>query len=280
MSDYKEDDDRAGGGARGTTVAEAPRRGRGEAHRDPLTGEPGSHPVGMGIGAAGGAVAGAAIGAAVGGPAGAVVGAAVGGGAGGLAGKGIAESLNPAEEDAFWRAEHPTRPYARGRSYESFRPAYRYGWESRGRYAGRPWEEAERDLERGWEQARGTSNLAWSDARSAAQDAWNRIDERYGRRFDDAEDRYWRENYTSRPYAAGRAYEDLQPAYAYGYESCILYRGADWDTVSGDLARGWGRASGKSKSTWQEVKHAVRDGWNRAARLFKRTPEEEPVYLP
>ena len=41
------------------------------ANRDPLTEEPGSHPVGTGLGSAGGAAAGVAIGAAVGGPVGA-----------------------------------------------------------------------------------------------------------------------------------------------------------------------------------------------------------------
>ena len=54
-------------------------------NRDPITGAPGSHPVGTGLGAAGGGAAGAAIGTAVGGPVGAVVGAAAGAVVGGLA---------------------------------------------------------------------------------------------------------------------------------------------------------------------------------------------------
>ena len=50
-----------------------------DANRDPITGAPGAHPVGVGLGtAAGGMAAGAAAGA-VGGPAGAVAGAVVGG---------------------------------------------------------------------------------------------------------------------------------------------------------------------------------------------------------
>src|SRR5688500_15340546 len=71
-------------------------------NRDPITGEPRSHPVGTGVGAvAGGAVgaaAGAATGAAMGttaGPIGTGVGAVVGAVAGGLAGHGAAEALNP-----------------------------------------------------------------------------------------------------------------------------------------------------------------------------------------
>ena len=78
-----------------------------DANPDAITGEPGSHPVGAGLGAAaGGAAAGAAAGV-VGGPVGAAVGAVVGGIAGGLAGKGVAEQIDPTQEDAYWRANTP-----------------------------------------------------------------------------------------------------------------------------------------------------------------------------
>ncbi len=67
----------------------------GSANRDPITGEPGAHPVGTALGATAGAVAaGAAVGS-VAGPVGTVVGAAVGAVAGGLAGKGVAEQVDP-----------------------------------------------------------------------------------------------------------------------------------------------------------------------------------------
>lgn len=68
-----------------------------DANRDPLTGEPRSHPIGTGVGAAaGGAAAGAAAGT-VAGPIGTGIGAAVGAVAGGLAGKAAAEKFNPTE---------------------------------------------------------------------------------------------------------------------------------------------------------------------------------------
>jgi len=152
-----------------------------DANRDPLTEEPGAHPVGAGVGAAGGGTVGAVIGGAVGGPVGAMVGAAIGGVAGGFAGKGVAESVNPTEEDAYWRESHTSRPYAQGRSYEDLRPAYQYGWESRARHTGRTWNDAETDLERGWSQARGDSQLGWHEAKHATRDAWDRIDQRFGR---------------------------------------------------------------------------------------------------
>ena len=65
-----------------------------DSNLDPITGEPGAHPVGTGLGAAGGALAGAAIGA-VGGPVGMTAGALVGAVAGGLVGKEVAEKVDP-----------------------------------------------------------------------------------------------------------------------------------------------------------------------------------------
>lgn len=56
---------------------------------DPITGEPGAHPVGVGVGALSAGVAGAAIGS-IGGPIGVLIGAAIGAVAGGLAGKEVA----------------------------------------------------------------------------------------------------------------------------------------------------------------------------------------------
>jgi phage tail tape-measure protein len=61
---------------------------------DPLTGAPGAHPVGTGLGAVSGAAAGASLGAAAG-PVGAAVGTVVGALAGALAGKGAAEAVHP-----------------------------------------------------------------------------------------------------------------------------------------------------------------------------------------
>jgi phage tail tape-measure protein len=148
------------------------------ANPDPITGEPGSHPVGTGVGSAGGAAAGAAVGGAIGGPVGAVVGGAVGAVVGGAAGHAAGEAVNPTVEDAYWRENYSDRPYASsGRPYSDYQPAYRYGWESASRreYADKRFEEVEGDLERGWGQARGTASASWEDSREATRDAWNRV---------------------------------------------------------------------------------------------------------
>jgi hypothetical protein len=145
-------------------------------NRDPLSGAPGAHPVGVGVGAAGGAAAGAAIGA-VGGPVGVAVGAAVGGLAGGLAGKGVAEAIDPTVEDSYWRKEYVSQPYVEtGTDYEAYRPAYRYGWESYERHAGRTFDEVEPELRRNWDQHRGASSLTWDKAKAATRDAWHRVE--------------------------------------------------------------------------------------------------------
>jgi hypothetical protein len=145
-------------------------------NRDPLTGEHGAHPVGVGIGAA---AAGAAIGAAmatVAGPIGAVVGAAVGAVAGGLVGKDVAELADPTAEGAWWRENWTTRDYVSpSASYEDYGPAYIYGVEVFVRDPSRSFDELDDDLAAGWQQARGNSRLEWGDARVPARDAWERV---------------------------------------------------------------------------------------------------------
>ena len=151
-----------------------------DSNPDPITGEPGAHPVGVAGGATGGALAGAAIGA-VGGPIGSAVGGAIGAVAGGLAGKGAAEAVNPTEEDSYWRQQHTSRPYFQtGRNYDDYAPAYRYGWESASRpeYHGRRFEDVESDLSRGWEKARGTTRNEWNDMKLATRDAFERVQNR------------------------------------------------------------------------------------------------------
>jgi hypothetical protein len=62
---------------------------------DPITGEPGAHPVSTGVGAAGGGITGVALDAAIGGPIGAAVGTVVGGIAAAYGAHGVAEAMNP-----------------------------------------------------------------------------------------------------------------------------------------------------------------------------------------
>jgi uncharacterized protein (TIGR02284 family) len=147
-------------------------------NRDPITDEPGAHPVGTGVGATGGAVAGAAAGS-VGGPVGLAVGGVVGAVVGGLAGKAAAESINPTAEEAHWRENYTREPYYQsGRSFDDYAPAYRLGLTGRTRYQG-DWDSTEPQLASEWESARGGSSLSWPDAQPASHAAWDRIDATY-----------------------------------------------------------------------------------------------------
>lgn len=78
--------------------------------------------------------------------------------------------------DAHWRDRYASRPYARAdRSWEHYRPAYRYGHLSAHRLRERDWSEAEPDLRAGWEGARGDSRATWEEMKDAVRDAWDRV---------------------------------------------------------------------------------------------------------
>ncbi|MDO9319819.1 MAG: hypothetical protein Q7V56_16715 [Gammaproteobacteria bacterium] len=145
------------------------------AHRDPITGEPGSHPIGTGVGAAAGGAAGALVGS-LGGPVGTLVGVTVGAVLGGLNGKDFAEMIDSTAEDDYWRKNYTTRAYVRqGEAFNDYGPAYRFGVDSYGRSNGRTFDESEAELMREWERNRGSSNLTWDRARHASRDSWQRV---------------------------------------------------------------------------------------------------------
>ena len=148
-----------------------------DANRDPITGTPGSHPVGTAAGAATAGAAGAVVGTAVGGPVGGLVGGTLGAIAGGAGGHALAEKIDPTVETEYWRTNYTTRDYVtKGEPYETYEPAYRYGWESRMRNAERKWDEVEDNLEREWDEFKGKSRLKWYEAKDATRDAWHRVE--------------------------------------------------------------------------------------------------------
>lgn len=160
-----------------TAVKHMTKESREDLNADPITGEPGSHPIGTGIGGVGGAAAGAAIGT-MAGPLGTLIGGAIGAIVGGGVGHAAAEAIDPTREEAYWRAEHANADYYReGHDFDrDLHPAYAVGYANRARYpAGARFEDHESDLERSWHEVKGESRLAWNEARRASRDAWNRI---------------------------------------------------------------------------------------------------------
>ena len=146
-----------------------------DANRDPLSGAPGSHPVGTGIGAAaGGIAAGAAAGTLAAGPVGTVVGAAVGAVAGGLAGKAVAESIDPTVVDSHWRGRYDREPYYEsGMTYDDYAPSYRLGADARVRNENARFEEVEHSLARDYAKVKGKSRLGWEKAKRSARAGWD-----------------------------------------------------------------------------------------------------------
>ena len=151
---------------------------RSDRNEDPITGEPGSHPVATGVGAMGGGAAGAAIGTAVGGPVGTAVGAVIGAVAGGIGGHAAGEAVDPTAEDAYWREHHAKQPFARsGGDFAEFGPAYRSGYEGYAKHAkaAPSFEKAEPALRNEYESS--GAKLPWEKARDASRAAWTRVHE-------------------------------------------------------------------------------------------------------
>lgn len=237
---------------------------RDDLNADPITGEPGSHPVGTGIGGVGGAAAGAAIGS-LAGPLGTLIGGAIGAIVGGGAGKAAAEAIDPTQEEVYWQAQYANAPYYKqGHDFErDYHPAYAVGYSNRAKFGtDARFEDHESELSQSWEEVKGESRLAWEDAKQAARDAWYRVTP-----FDDSEfDTHWRNNYTTTPYyISDFDYDrDYRPAYRAGHRLRSRYpANSHFEDHESELKSSWEELKDQSRLTWEQAKDAVRDGWNR-----------------
>ena len=94
----------------------------------------------------------------------------------GFAGNKIAESIDPAAEEAYWRENYSSRPNVNPEvSFNEYRPAYSYGVDAHRRFEGQSFEQAEPELMRGWDGVKGMSSLTWENASHAVRDAWQRV---------------------------------------------------------------------------------------------------------
>ena len=85
-------------------------------------------------------------------------------------------SIDLAEEEAHWRKNHASQPFALGRGYEEFSAAYRTGFEGYSRHglAGKSFDETETELRERYETENGSPKLPWTVARAASHAAWHR----------------------------------------------------------------------------------------------------------
>jgi hypothetical protein len=86
-----------------------------------------------------------------------------------------------------------------------------------------------------------------------------------------AEDNYWRDNFSSRPYvSSGATYDDYGPAYRHGVDAYSRYPNRPFDEIESDLGRDWTTSRGQSSLEWERAKHASRDAWSRVKDTAER----------
>jgi hypothetical protein len=81
------------------------------------------------------------------------------------------------EEDAYWRANYRSRPYASSpdRDYTYYQPGYRYGYDAANRYQNRSWSDVESELSTGWNKYEHRGTSTWEHMKDAVRDAWDRV---------------------------------------------------------------------------------------------------------
>lgn len=238
---------------------------------DPITGEPGSHPVGSGIGATIGAVAGGAIGATAG-PVGAAAGIVVGGFLGGAAGHSVAEAVNPSDEVEYWRVAFYTRPYSEGEHFSDYEPAYYAAAATFREYPSIRYDDAEPQLEQAWRSTSATSRVAWDKARHASRDAWERLSTKYpAGRVDAEKEAGSKLNQVLAMLHDGvagleqAATEVKSPQYAMGLRALASKRRQLIDALTprvankGTAPTDSGTITGSLRRTWMGVKSAITD---------------------
>ena len=87
------------------------------------------------------------------------------------------------------------------------------------------------------------------------------------------QDRYWQDEFASRPYVPeGASYDDYGPAYRYGAETYPKYRDRTWEDIEADLERDWDTSRGASRLAWNDARHAARDSFERVRNALERDP--------
>lgn len=156
---------------------------------DPITGAPGAHPTGVGIGAAAGGATGAALGA-IGGPVGAAIGAVAGAVVGGYTGKAAGEWNDPTEDETYWRNNYTDRPYVKqGEEFDTYADSYRYGGTAARQYPDRSFTEVESDIRADYETTEHAKRRPFEEARPAIEDAYTYAGERRADRLRQASDK-------------------------------------------------------------------------------------------
>lgn len=85
------------------------------------------------------------------------------------------------------------------------------------------------------------------------------------------DEQYWRDNFPYQPYASGAlSYDDVAPAYRYGWEQNARYLGKTFAAMEPALRLNWQEDPGHRHLSWEQARGPVRDAWEHAA---QRHPE-------
>jgi phage tail tape-measure protein len=75
---------------------------------------------------------------------------------------------------------------------------------------------------------------------------------------------YWRDEYPLRDYYdEDVTFDELAPAYQYGWESRARYDDRDWVDVEPELERDWNASPTSRELAWDRARLASRDAWDR-----------------
>lgn len=176
-------------------------------------------------------------------------------------GAGSARSSMMSDDD-YYRNHFTSNYGTTGASYDDYAPAYSYGSEMarNQKYSGRKWDDVESDLSSDWSTRAGNkAGSTWEKMKSAVRHGWDRM-------TTDDDDSYYRNHYNATYSSTGSDYDQYKPAYSYGSQmrNSDLYRNRPWDEVEPDLRSNWEKQNvGKTGSTWENMKAAIRHGWDR-----------------
>jgi hypothetical protein len=133
----------------------------------------------------------------------------------------------------------------RGRDWAALEADARRDWELRHPST---WERFKDAIRYGWESLLGTGTVGSQGARPMAKEDFATYNDNF------------RKHYVTAFGDRGTAYTDYEPAYRYGYElgTNERYRGRDWAALEADARRDWEL---RHPSTWERFKDAIRHAW-------------------
>ncbi|ESQ77951.1 hypothetical protein [Asticcacaulis sp. YBE204] len=78
-------------------------------------------------------------------------------------------------------------------------------------------------------------------------------------------DAFWRQDFTNRPYGVGQSYEQLEPAYRFGYDLFGRRDGTAFNDIDdAELRAEWDAYPRRGELDWDRARDAVRDAYLRS----------------